>query len=72
MDHVSRPQLTHTTINKHAIANTGTTGHYLTVDDPCTNIHPTTKPISIQIPNGQLLHSTHTALLKEKALPLKD
>ena len=33
------------------------------------NKHPTSSPISIYMPNGQMLQPTHTALLKNKSLP---
>ena len=53
-----------------AEADTGTTGHYLTLDLPCSNIQQDVHPLPIQMPNGEIIKSTHTALLYHPDLPL--
>ena len=35
-----------------AVADTGTTGHYLTLDSPCNNKKQDFHPLPIQMPNG--------------------
>ena len=54
-----------------AVANTGMTGHYLTINSPCINKQKAVHLISIQIPNGVIIKSTHTALLVHPDLPLQ-
>jgi hypothetical protein len=46
-----------------AIADTGSTAHFGTIDAPVINIRPTRHPITIQNPNGSLMVSTHEAEL---------
>ena len=53
------------------VADTGTTGHYLTVESPCKNKQQAVHPLPIQIPNGEIITSTHTALLSHPDLPLQ-
>jgi hypothetical protein len=50
-----------------AILESGATSHFLTAAAPMTNMHPTSKPIIAQLPNGKHVHSTHT--LDIPALP---
>ena len=66
----SKPNLVLNTINNSAIADTDTTGNYLPIDAPCIDKKLTNKPISICMPNGQLLQSTHTARLNNQ-LPVR-
>ena len=66
----SKPTLVLKTINNSAIADTGTTGNYLPINAPCIDKRVTNNPISICMPNGQLLQSTHTALLNNQ-LPVE-
>ena len=54
-----------------AVANTGTTGYYLTLNSPCDNKQQAVHPLPIQIPNGEIIASTHTALLSHQDLPLQ-
>ena len=54
-----------------AVADTGTKGHYLTLDSPCDNKQQAFHPLPIQIPNGEIITSTHTALLYHQDLPLQ-
>ena len=49
-----------------AISDTGATGHFLTSNAPVQNKQVTTNPISILLPNGNTLQSTHTC---EVAIP---
>ena len=49
-----------------AISDTGATGHFLTCNAPVQNKQITTNPISILLPNGNTLQSTHTC---EVAIP---
>ena len=54
-----------------AVAYTGTTGHYLTLDLPCINKQKAVHPLPIQMPNGEVLKSMHTALLSHPDLSLQ-
>lgn len=56
----------------HANADTGATGNFMSVDDmSCLiNVKPATQPIAVQLPNGEHIWSSHTALLDIPALPL--
>ena len=51
------------------IADTGCTSHFCTVDTPVINKRPTNNPLTIQNPNGSLMHSTHEADLDWPMLP---
>jgi hypothetical protein len=52
-----------------AIADTGTTGHYLKPDSPHVNALPAKYPINVRMPNGAGLPSSHTCDLDIAALP---
>ena len=54
-----------------AVADTVTTRHYLTLDSPCSNKQQDIHPLPIQMPNGEIIKSTHTALLSRPDLPLQ-
>ena len=54
-----------------SVADTGTTGHYLTLDLPCNNKQQAVLPFPIQMPNGRIIASTHTALLSHPDLPIQ-
>ena len=54
-----------------AVADTGTTGHYLTLDLPCSNKQKDVHLLPIQMPNGEVIKSTQTALLAHPDLPLQ-
>ena len=61
-----------TQLPKPAIADSGCTGHYLPADTTtCSNKQPTTSAnsISVKIPNGSSMSSTHTAELNIPNLP---
>ncbi|KAI2513563.1 Reverse transcriptase (RNA-dependent DNA polymerase) [Fragilaria crotonensis] len=53
-----------------AIADTGSTAHFCTIDAPVINRRPTSCPISIHTPGGTILTSTHEAELDLPFLPL--
>ena len=53
------------------VADMGTTGHYLTLDSPCSNNKKAVYPLPIQILNGEVIKYTHTALLAHPYLPLQ-
>ena len=53
------------------VAETGTTEHYLTLDLPCSNKQKAVHPLPIQIPNGEIIKSMHTALLSHSDMPLQ-
>ena len=54
-----------------AVADTGTTGHYLTLDLSCNNKQQAVHPLPIQMPNGEIIMSTRKALLSHQDLPIK-
>ena len=54
-----------------AVADTGTMGYYLALDSPCDNKQLAANPLPIQMPNGEIFVSTHTALLSQQDLPIQ-
>jgi len=52
-----------------AIADTGSTAHFFTIDSPLNNKRATKDPIAIRNPNGSIMYSTHEAELDIPALP---
>ena len=54
-----------------AVTDSGTTGHYITPTTPCTNKQTANKPLPIKMPNGEIITSSHTALLPQNNLPDK-
>ena len=54
-----------------SVADTGKTGRYLTLDLPCNNKQQYVRPLPIQMPNGEIITSTHTALLSHQYLPIQ-
>ena len=54
-----------------AVADMGTTGHYLTLDLPCINKQKAAHPLPIQMPNEEVIKYMHTALLARPDLPLQ-
>ena len=53
------------------VEDTGTTGRFLTLDSPYNNKQQAVHPLPIQMPNGEIIMSTHTALLFHQDLPLQ-
>ena len=49
----------------------GTIGHYLTLESPCDNNKMEVIPLPIRMPNGEIVTSTHTALLSKPDLPIE-
>ena len=54
-----------------AVADTGTTGNYLTLDSPCDNKQQAVHPLPIQMPNGEIITSMHTSILSNQDLPIQ-
>ena len=48
----------------YVIADLGTTGHYLTSKTSCVDKQVELSPLPIHMPNGEIIYSTHTALLQ--------
>ena len=55
-------------IKQEAIADTGATGYSLLPGTPVKNMQPSSKPISINIPDGSKLRSTHTGNLDTEGI----
>ena len=53
------------------MADTGTTVHYLTLGSQCDNKQQAPHPLLVQIPNGEIIVSTHTALLSHQDLTIQ-
>ena len=55
----------------HANADTGSTGHYMSLSSgsPLLNIRKTSHPIHVYMPNGNLMVSTHIAELDLPTVP---
>ena len=66
----SNPKLV-LTMDDLAVADMGTTGHYLNLDLPWSNKQKSVHPLPIQMPNGEVIKSTHTSLLSNPDLTLK-
>jgi hypothetical protein len=54
--------------NHDAILDSGTTGNYLTVGSPVTNLAPTPNGVRAKIPDGKILQATHKCELRLPAL----
>ena len=54
---------------KHAISDSGATGRFLVEDAPVVNKQVAANPISITLPNGKTIKSTHTCNLDIPWLP---
>ena len=54
-----------------SVADTGTAGHYLTLNSPFTNKQKAVHPLPIHMPNGEIIKSTHTVLMAHPDLPLQ-
>jgi hypothetical protein len=60
----------HTPIQHTAILDSGATGHFLRTDSPCCNRQPTQCPLTVRLPDGSTMQSTHTATLHLPGLPI--
>ena len=54
-----------------AIADSGTTGHFLKIDSQCVDKRQTNEGLDVRLPDGSVIKSTHTALLNIPHLPMK-
>ena len=54
-----------------AIADSGTTGHFLQIQSECIDKRPTMEGVKVKLPDGGIITSTHTALLNLPQLPMK-
>ena len=54
----------------HAIADTGATSIFVMAGTPMTNIRPATDPLTINLPNGKIVHSTHICDISIPGLPM--
>ena len=54
-----------------AVADSGTTGHYITPTTPCMNKQTSTQPIPIKMPNGEIITSSPIVLIPQHNLPYK-
>ena len=54
-----------------AVADCGTTGHYITPTTPCTDKQIANNPRPIKMPNGEIITSSHITLLPQHNLPEK-
>ena len=63
---VSKPAIAATNITDEPIIDSGTSGHYfqLNTDTPTFNVKPTPTPITITLPNGSYMSSTHEGNLR--------
>ena len=53
------------------MADTGTIGHYLNLDSTCENKKIVVIPLTIRMPNGEIITSNHTELLSKTDLPIE-
>ncbi len=56
--------------NMHAIADTGATSIFVMAGTPMKNIRPATDPLTINLPNGETVHSTHICDISIPGLPM--
>ena len=66
----SNPKLV-LSVEDTSVADTGTTENCLTLNSPCTNKRKAIHPLPMQMPNEEIIKSTHTALLIHQDLPLQ-
>ena len=58
-------------MNELAVADTGTTEHYMTLDSLCDNNKITEILLPIRMPNGEIITLIHTAILSKPDLPIE-
>jgi hypothetical protein len=51
------------------LIDSGSTGHYFAPNSSLSNIQPTEAPLTVQVANQHMMHSTHTAELPLPSLP---
>jgi hypothetical protein len=54
----------------HAIADTGATSIFVMAGTPMSNIRPALDPLTIHLPNGKIVHSTHICDISIPGLPM--
>ena len=57
------------TSSTSCIADTGSTGHFITIAAPSFNQRPANPSIAVLLPDGSTIYSTHTAYLNIPRLP---
>ena len=57
--------------NKEAIEDAGATVNFVRPGTPVNNVQPASKTISINLPDGYILRSTHTCNLNIEYIPEK-
>ena len=60
-----------TDVDELAVADTGITGNYMTLDAPCDNNKISVSPLPIRMPNREIITSTHTVLISKTNLPIE-
>ena len=60
-----------TDVGKCTVTDTVTTGHYMTLDSSYNNSKIVVIPLPIHMPNGEIITSTHTALLYKPDLQIE-
>ena len=58
-------------IKEWAILDSGATSHFLVTMSPITNITPVINPLSVKLPHGACVSSTHTCTLAIPQLPTR-
>ena len=56
-------------LETHAVADTGATLVFIMTGTPMTNIHPATHPLTINLPDGRVVKSTHVCDMVIPSLP---
>ena len=55
--------------NSHTISDSGCTGHLLGPNTPCDHKQPTAHGLTVSLPNGQTIRSTHMSLMTFPKMP---
>ena len=58
-------------MSDYAIADSGTTGHFLQMESTCSNRKRNRDGVRVQLPDGSTIQSTHTALINFPQLPME-
>ena len=58
-------------MDKLAVRDPLTTRYYMTLESPCENKKIVVSPLPIYMPNGEIITSTHTALLSKTELTIE-
>jgi len=59
-----------TFVKTHAIADTGATSIFVMAGTPMKNVRSTMDPLTINFPNGKIVHSTHACDISIPGLPV--